>query len=113
MDTWLQYNKRFYVTQNIPFDLPVNVSTVNNANTPLDLNLLADDAFGQGQDLITPFQMSLVDDIAANGGQLMQPRLISKIVDPNKTPILQNQPQTLGDRQVTSTVSATDLTIDV
>jgi penicillin-binding protein A len=105
VDTWLQYNKRFYVTQNIPFDLPVSVSTVNNADTPLDLNLLADDAFGQGQDLVTPFQMSLIDDIAANGGQLMQPRLVSKIVDPNKTPIVQNQPQTLGDRQVASTVA--------
>jgi peptidoglycan glycosyltransferase len=105
VDSWLQYNKRFYVTQNIPFDLPVNVSTVNNANTPLDTNLLADDAFGQGQDLITPFQMSLIDDVAANGGQLMQPRLVSKIVDPNKTPIVQNQPQTLGDRQVSTTAA--------
>jgi len=105
VDTWLQYNKRFYVTQKIPFDLPVTVSTVNNANTPLDANLLGDDAFGQGQVLVTPFQMSLIDDIPANNGQLMQPYLISKIVDPNKAVILQNQPQTLGTQQVSSTVA--------
>ncbi len=102
VDTWLQYNKRFYVTQNIPFDLPVTTSTVNNQDTPLNANLLGDDAFGQGQVLVTPFQMSLIDDIAANNGQLMQPRLVSKIVDPNKTVILQNQSQTLGNQQVTN-----------
>jgi penicillin-binding protein A len=102
VDTWLQYVKRFYVTQTIPFDLPVTVSTVNNADTPLDTNLLVDDAFGQGQVLVTPFQMSLIDDIVANNGQLMQPRLVEKIVDPNQTVVMQNQTQTLGNQQVTN-----------
>ena len=105
VDTWMQYINRFYVTQKIPFDLPVTVSQVNNANTQLNTNLLVDDAFGQGQVLITPLQMSLVDDIPANNGQLMQPRLISKIVDPNKTLIMQNQAQALGNQQVTSTTA--------
>ena len=105
VDTWSQYIKRFYVTQKIPFDLPVTASTVNNADTPLNTNLLVDDAFGQGQDLMTPLQMSLIDDIPANNGQLMQPRLISKIVDPNKTPIMQNQAQTLGNQQVSNTAA--------
>ncbi len=105
VDTWLQYIKRFYVTQNIPFDLPVTTSQVNNADTPLNTNLLVDDAFGQGQVLVTPFQMSLIDDIPANNGQLMEPRLVSKIVDPNKTPILQNQAQPLGNQQVASTTA--------
>jgi peptidoglycan glycosyltransferase len=105
VDTWLQYNKRFYVTQDIPFDLPTTTSTVNNPDSPLNANLLGDDAFGQGQVLVTPFQMSLIDDIPANNGQLMQPRLVEKIVDPNKTVILQNQPQTLGNQQVTNTTA--------
>jgi penicillin-binding protein A len=105
VDTWSQYVKRFYVTQKIPFDLPVTVSQVNNPGTTLNTNLLVDDAFGQGQDLVTPFQMSLIDDIPANNGQLMQPRLVLKIVDPNKTPIVQNQPQALGDQQVSNTVA--------
>ncbi|MBV9256901.1 MAG: penicillin-binding protein 2 [Ktedonobacteraceae bacterium] len=105
VDAWMEYNKRFYVTQNIPFDLPVTVSTVDSPNTPLNANLLGDDAFGQGTDFITPFQMSLVDDIPANNGQLMQPRLVSKIVDPNKTVVLQNQPQPLGNAQVSSTTA--------
>ena len=105
VDTWSQYVKRFYVTQKIPFDLPVTVSTVNNANTTLNTNLLVDDAFGQGQVLVTPLQMSLIDDIPANNGQLMQPRVVLKIIDPNKTPIVQNQAQALGDQQVSSTTA--------
>ena len=39
VDTWLQYNKRFYVTQNIPFDFPVKPSTVNNAKYSPGLEL--------------------------------------------------------------------------
>jgi peptidoglycan glycosyltransferase len=103
IDAWMEYNKRFYVTQNIPFDLPVNVSTVQpNGSDPMNMDVLADDAFGQGSDFITPFQMSLIDDIPANDGQLMQPRLVEKIVDPNKTVVMQNQDQALGNQQVTN-----------
>lgn len=106
IDTWMEYNKRFYVTQNIPFDLPVTTSTVQpNGTDPMNVDVLADDAFGQGSDFITPFQMSLIDDIPANGGQLMLPRLVAKIVDPNKTVIVQNQVQTLGNAQVSNTVA--------
>src|SRR5438876_2905431 len=55
--------------------------------------------------LVTPFQMSLIDNIPANNGQLMQPRLVAKIVDPNKTVIMQNQAQTLGNAQVSTTTA--------
>jgi len=102
VDAWQDYVKRFYITQNIPFDLPIANGSVTQGNTPLDVNLLADNAFGQGDDFVTPMHMSLVDNIAANDGQLMQPMLISKIVDPNKNPLKTNSPQALGSRQVSS-----------
>ncbi len=99
-DSWLDYNKRFYVGQTIPFDLPVAPSTVVNPGQTLDVDTLAADSFGQGTDFVTPFQMSLVDDAIANDGQLMQPRLVKQIVDTSKNPIVTNSPQTLGSRQM-------------
>lgn len=100
VNTWLDYNNRFYVTQKLPFDLPVKTGSVVQEGKSLDVNLLADNAFGQGADFVTPLHISLIDNIAANNGQLMQPMLVSKILDPNKSPIKTNSPQALGDRQV-------------
>jgi cell division protein FtsI/penicillin-binding protein 2 len=81
-NTWMDYNKRFYVGQQIPFDLPVAVSTVlpQGQDTMAD-NELAAAAFGQGTDFVTPFQMSLIDNAVANNGTLMRPRLVSKVTD--------------------------------
>jgi peptidoglycan glycosyltransferase len=80
--TWMDYNKRFYVGQQIPFDLPVAVSQVlpSGKDTMAD-NELAADSFGQGTDFITPFQMSLLNDAIANNGQLMRPLLVLKVTD--------------------------------
>ena len=108
VDTWLSYNNAFYVGKKIPFDLPVKVSTVTSQQqknlcqynpppqTPLSVKQLAENAFGQGVDFITPMQMSLFDDAAANNGQLMQPSLISKIVDPSGAIIRSFSPNVLG-----------------
>lgn len=100
--TWLDYNNRMYVGQKIPFDLPVAVSTVGSSGQQMPDNLLAANSFGQGQDFITPMQMSLVDNVVANNGQLMRPMLVSKILDPNQTPMQTFTPQALGSPQVSS-----------
>jgi peptidoglycan glycosyltransferase len=94
--TWLDYAKRLYVGQQIPFDLPVAVSTVLKDNQPLAKNALAEDAFGQGFDNVTPLQMALIDNVAADNGQLMQPTLVSKITDKNNNVIQSFTPQTLS-----------------
>ncbi len=94
--TWLNYAKKFYIGQQIPFDLPVAISTVQKNGQPLQSNELAADSFGQGFDFVTPMQMSLIDNIAANNGQLMTPMLVSKIVDPSGAVIQSNTPQQLG-----------------
>ncbi|HVU69359.1 MAG TPA: penicillin-binding transpeptidase domain-containing protein [Ktedonobacteraceae bacterium] len=116
-DTWLKYNRDLYVGQKIPFDLPVKVSTVTPqpqsglcANTPpketaLNMRNLASNAFGQGVDFVTPLQMSLVDNVAANDGKLMRPAVIQKIIDPKNGSVLQSfSPQLL--RQVISATAA-------
>lgn len=97
VNTWLDYNKRFKVGQQIPFDLPVTPSTVTPANgQPLGVNQLAENSFGQGIDLMTPMQMALINNTVANNGQMMRPSLVMKIVDPNGSTVLSSGPQSLG-----------------
>ncbi len=101
VDTWLQYNDRFFVGHDIfkegHFDLPVAVSSVTRPNgQPLGVNGLAENSFGQGFDFVTPFQMSLIDNAIANNGTLMRPMIIKKIVDPNGAVIQSNDPQVLA-----------------
>ena len=95
--TWLDYNNRFYVGRQIPFDLPVKVSTVTPGNgQSLKVNQLAENSFGQGIDLITPMQMTMIDNGIANNGQLMRPTLVQKIVDPDGATVFSASPQPLG-----------------
>lgn len=94
--TWLDYNKRFYVGQKIPFDLPVVPSSVLKDGQSLADNDLAADAFGQGFDNVTPLQMTLIDNAAANNGQLMRPTLISKITDKDNNTVQSFSPQSLS-----------------
>ncbi len=97
MSTWMDYNNRFYVGKQIPFDLPVKPSTVTPLDgKPLGINGLAENAFGQGVDLVTPLQMTMFDNAVANNGELMQPSLISKIVDPNGAVVYSAQQKSLG-----------------
>src|SRR5438132_1411040 len=95
--TWLDYNNRFYVGRQIPFDLPVKVSTVTPGNgQSLKVNQLAENSFGQGIDLITPMQMTMIDNSIANNGQLMRPTLVQKVVDPDGATVFSASPQPLG-----------------
>ncbi len=96
--SWLDYNKKLYVGQQIPFDLPVTPSSVLPKNgQSLQLNGLAENSFGQGVDAVTPLQMSLIDNTVANDGTLMRPALVTKIVDPNGTVLQSFNPQTLDN----------------
>ena len=106
VDTWLKYNHALYVEKQIPFDLPVHVSTVTHqqnlcpltapAQTTASLKQVAENAFGQGVDFITPVQMALINNTVANNGHLMRPTLIYKIEDPNQTVLQSLNPQELG-----------------
>ena len=97
VNTWLDYNKRFKVGQQIPFDLPVTPSSVTpNNGKPLGVNQLAENSFGQGIDFITPMQMSLINNTIANNGEMMRPSLVMKIVDPNGSTVLSSSSQSLG-----------------
>src|SRR5205823_4563297 len=95
-DTWLDYNNRFGMGKPIPFDLPVTPSSVLPKNGHLGVNLLAENAFGQGINQITPMQMLMYDNGIANNGNLMRPSLILKIVDPTGSVVQSPNFQSLG-----------------
>ncbi|GHO74427.1 penicillin-binding protein [Ktedonobacter sp. SOSP1-85] len=105
VDSWLAYNKKFMVGEKIPFELPVAVSRVTQADGTLDENHLVDNAFGQGVDFVTPFQMAMINNIAANDGQLMQPTVLSKVATRDKAPVKTFSPQNLGDAQLKQTTA--------
>jgi penicillin-binding protein A len=107
-NTWMDYNKRLYVGSKIPFDLPVVPSTVvPNGQDTLPDNALAANAFGQGSDFVTPMQMSLIDNVVANNGQLMRPMLVLQATDHNKNPTQTFSSQPLGSQPQFTTQTAT------
>jgi len=70
----------------IPFDLPVSVSQIANAQAFLDdPNALADTAFGQGELLVTPLLMCMATAMYANEGEMMRPYLVERVVDDGAT----------------------------
>lgn len=110
--TWLKYNNAMYIGQVPPFDLPVRVSTVTpqdhlcspkaQPNTPLSIPQLAGGSFGQGTDFVTPFQMMIVNNVAADDGKLMRPSLIQKIVDPQNSAVLQQFSPTMLNQVISA-----------
>ncbi len=80
------FARRLGFSAAIPFDLPTAPSQLTNGGGPLpggfaDDVELANAAYGQGEVLATPLQIALVAAAVANGGELMQPRLVTALVD--------------------------------
>jgi peptidoglycan glycosyltransferase len=73
------YAKRFGFERTIPFDLPVAVSQVKNADTAWSPELLVQTAFGQGELDVTPMQMALIVASVANGGHVPTPYLAAEL----------------------------------
>ncbi|HYK96402.1 MAG TPA: penicillin-binding protein 2 [Candidatus Dormibacteraeota bacterium] len=69
----------------IAFDLPTAVSQVTNGGGSIgggftDRVELANAAYGQGEDLVTPLQMALVASTIADAGTLMKPHLVLEAI---------------------------------
>ncbi len=71
----------------IDFDLPTASSQLTNGGGPLDGFAddveLANAAYGQAETLVTPLQMALVAETVADGGVLMRPHLVDRLVTQN------------------------------
>jgi len=80
----------------IAFELPTVASQVTTGGGPLDgftdRPELASAGFGQGTVLVTPLQMALVAAAIANGGEMVAPRLVDRLVS------AAGEERTLGSR---------------
>ncbi len=76
----------------VPFDLPVAESQIASNRNYLDSqNAVADTAFGQGQLQVSPLQMCMVASMFANGGTMMRPYLVDRVMDQHNRATFQAQ----------------------
>jgi penicillin-binding protein A len=79
----LEWAGRYGFGERIPFELNTQPSQVTGGGGPLegfiDRVELANAAYGQGEVLVTPLQMSLVAATIANEGLLMRPKLVDQL----------------------------------
>ena len=88
--TMYKYMRRFGFNQKPPLQYPTDqiaASGVYNSRgrllgptDPVDIGRVA---IGQERLKVTPLQMAMVASAVANGGKLMKPRLVEKVVDPD------------------------------
>lgn len=72
----------FGFNEEIPFELPAAVSRFPRFSLMSDNVELAEASIGQGRILATPLQMAQVVSAVANGGRIMQPYIVQKVVTP-------------------------------
>lgn len=77
-----QYASRFGFNEDIPFDVPVKRSRVKRAGAMDEVDV-AWTAIGQAKTVATAFEMAMTTGAIANEGLMMQPYLVSDIIDPN------------------------------
>jgi peptidoglycan glycosyltransferase len=88
-ETIYKYMERFGFNQKPPLDYPdfqLATSGVFDGDRLLDADASVDIgrvAIGQERLNVTPLQMAMVASAVANGGELMEPRLWSKVIDPD------------------------------
>jgi peptidoglycan glycosyltransferase len=106
--TLLNYARRYYIGRQIPFDYPVSVSRIADAQQHPSLSVLAQSAFGAGVDLVTPLQMALIASTVANGGVMMAPHLVQDLETPKGKVLFRYPVHPLG--RVMSAEAASNVT---
>ncbi|MDN5331913.1 MAG: penicillin-binding protein [Tepidanaerobacteraceae bacterium] len=72
----------FGFNERISFELPVSTSRFPRFSLMGDDVELAEASIGQGKILATPLQMALVASAVANGGRIIKPYIVQKVVTP-------------------------------
>jgi peptidoglycan glycosyltransferase len=115
----LDYAERFGFYATPDLELPADAQSPSGLYNPKTRKLLKPKhpqyqvdpgrlAFGQERLLVTPVQMAMVAATVANGGVLMQPHLVDKVVAPNGSVVVRTQPEKV--RRVISRLTAQELT---
>jgi peptidoglycan glycosyltransferase len=112
----LNYSKEFGFYKDPPIETPndekLPSGLYNNGrlffpshpSTQVDPGRLA---FGQERLGVTPLQMAMVASTVANGGVLMEPKVLNRVVDPSGHTVVRIQPQKM--RRVMSTNTAREI----
>ncbi|MGE5306802.1 MAG: penicillin-binding protein [Alphaproteobacteria bacterium] len=90
-DRYFRYIEKFGFGQNTGIDMPGEIPGLLRRPESWSAVDLATHAFGQGI-AVTPMQMVMAYAAVANGGFLMRPYVVSRVVSPNGEVLLQNQP---------------------
>jgi peptidoglycan glycosyltransferase len=80
---FLDYAHRFGLDQPTPFDIPVSESHVQTQGETFSQVALASTAFGQGGLHVTPLQMLMIAESAADGGRVPRPVLVKHVSAPD------------------------------
>jgi penicillin-binding protein A len=115
--TMTEYMKRFGFYALPPIDLPRRELAQSRPFNPKGRPYLPASpnedigriGIGQGGLLVTPMQMAMVAAAVANDGKLMEPRLTSKVVDPDGRTVRTIQPQVADQVMSPKTASEVNL----
>lgn len=86
---------KFYLNQELKFDLPVKNSEFDHSKK-LPQTTLAASGIGQGNILTTPLEMAMIASSIANDGKMMKPYLVSSVVK-GKDVIYTHTPEVLSE----------------
>ena len=88
-----------------PLSIPIKVTPSTYPAGSLDSAQTAQTAFGQYEDRATPMQMAMVAATIGNGGALMKPNLVEKVVSPALETTQSFHPASLGNPVSAKTAS--------
>jgi peptidoglycan glycosyltransferase len=91
--TLREYSARFGIGADLGTEIDESPSLVGNGTSKA---ALGSTAFGQGELLTTPLQMALVAAAVANKGEVPQPHLVLRVLDPKERPVLEKNPHNRG-----------------
>ena len=88
-----------------PLSIPLKV-TPSSYPKGMDKAQLAQSAFGQWEDRATPMQMAMVSAAIGNGGVLMKPNLVKRVLSPTLSTVEQMTPQQFSQPVSSKTASS-------
>jgi len=92
--------QRFGFGQKLPLEelksssTSLRISSITAEGVPKQLKLgeLMDSSYGQGQVQVTPLHMAMIAASIANGGQMMRPGLVDRVLSPKQETLYQFKP---------------------
>lgn len=75
-EKFIEEIKKFGISEELPFEYPMENSQISNDGTLDNEILLADTGYGQGEIMMTPLHVALSYSALANEGNIMKPRLV-------------------------------------